>query len=159
MAMMMNDRGPAMRKLDHHVLVTTKGAIREVNALARDLLGIARKKLGANLPMPLITFELYSYQTAGSASLQRNKINLNPFALALFGEQFVKNLVAHELAHLIAWQLYGDGIKAHGPEWRHVMTVLGFADATGPYANAGNRYRAVCQRQHPAARPGHRKPP
>lgn len=30
----------------------------------------------------------------------------------------------HEIAHLVAFQKYGSGIRSHGKEWKHVYTLL-----------------------------------
>ncbi|MNO84373.1 hypothetical protein D3C76_757130 [compost metagenome] len=36
-------------------------------------------------------------------------------------EDFLKQTVAHEVAHLIAHQLFGDRIQPHGEEWQLIM--------------------------------------
>ena len=36
-------------------------------------------------------------------------------------EDFLRQTVAHEVAHLVAHQLFGDRIQAHGEEWQLIM--------------------------------------
>ena len=35
-------------------------------------------------------------------------------------------VLCHEVAHVAVHQLYGHAAKAHGPEWRHLVTRAGF---------------------------------
>jgi SprT protein len=39
--------------------------------------------------------------------------------------EFVDTTVPHEVCHLIAHQVYGRNIQAHGNEWKYVMSKLG----------------------------------
>jgi SprT protein len=40
-------------------------------------------------------------------------------------EYVVNQTVPHEMAHLIAYAVFGTRIKPHGHEWKYVMRVLG----------------------------------
>ena len=57
---------------------------------------------------------------AGSAHLQKNLIKLN---LSLFEDnidEFIQQVIPHEVAHIVCYQLYGK-VKPHGREWQAVM--------------------------------------
>jgi SprT protein len=59
-------------------------------------------------------------KSAGTAHLQRNIIKFNPILFLQNREEFIKQVVAHEVAHLIVYQQYGK-TRPHGREWQHVM--------------------------------------
>ncbi|MCU7843062.1 MAG: SprT-like domain-containing protein [Candidatus Thiodiazotropha sp. (ex Monitilora ramsayi)] len=40
-------------------------------------------------------------------------------------QAFMRETVPHEVAHLVARQLYGSRIKPHGKEWRSIMQAFG----------------------------------
>ena len=40
-------------------------------------------------------------------------------------QAFIQETVPHEVAHLVARQVYGNRIKPHGIEWRSIMQVFG----------------------------------
>lgn len=52
-------------------------------------------------------------------------IRLNADMLVAHGEHFIANTVAHEYAHIAAFEKYGYKIKPHGEEWKRVMRVIG----------------------------------
>lgn len=58
---------------------------------------------------------------AGSALLQKNLIKLNPKLLIENPEYFHTHIIAHELAHILVYQLYGLRVKPHGIEWKKMM--------------------------------------
>ncbi len=62
-------------------------------------------------------------KSAGTAHLQRNIIKFNPILFSQNKEVFIDQVVAHEVAHLIAYQLYGK-VRPHGREWQHIMTKV-----------------------------------
>ena len=35
-------------------------------------------------------------------------------------------VIAHEVCHLVAWELFGEEVSDHGLEWRSLMKRLGF---------------------------------
>lgn len=59
-------------------------------------------------------------KSAGTAHLQRNIIKFNPILFVQNRETFIKQVVAHEVAHLIVYQHYGQ-VRPHGKEWQYVM--------------------------------------
>src|SRR3546814_17001622 len=69
---------------------------------------------------PEVCFKLRG-QKAGVAHLTENKLRFN---LQLYRENqddFLKQTVAHEVAHLIAHHLFGARIRPHGEEWHLLM--------------------------------------
>ncbi|MBC3383605.1 SprT family zinc-dependent metalloprotease [Pseudomonas sp. SWRI12] len=69
---------------------------------------------------PVVSFKLRG-QKAGVAHLHENLLRFNPQLYRENAEDFLKQTVAHEVAHLIAHQLFGDRIQAHGEEWQLIM--------------------------------------
>ncbi len=69
--------------------------------------------------MPQINFNVRGAK-AGVAYLQRNEIRFNPILLQENSDEFIKNVVPHELAHIIVYQQFGK-VKPHGKEWQGVM--------------------------------------
>ncbi|AYC33707.1 SprT family zinc-dependent metalloprotease [Pseudomonas cavernae] len=71
-------------------------------------------------PRPQVCFKLRG-QKAGVAHLSENKLRFNPQLYRENREDFLKQTVAHEVAHLVAHQLFGPKIQAHGEEWQLIM--------------------------------------
>lgn len=70
-------------------------------------------------PIPTVHYNVRG-QKAGVAYLQQNEIRLNPILLQENPEYFLKQVIPHELAHLLAFRLFGR-VKPHGQEWRGIM--------------------------------------
>ncbi|QLF94516.1 SprT family zinc-dependent metalloprotease [Pseudomonas sp. ABC1] len=60
-------------------------------------------------------------QKAGVAHLHDNLLRFNRQLYLENSEHFLRQTVPHEVAHLIAHQLFGPGIKPHGEEWQQIM--------------------------------------
>lgn len=69
---------------------------------------------------PEISFRLRG-QKAGVAHLTENKLRFNPQLYQANREDFLRQTVAHEVAHLIAHQMFGPRIAPHGEEWQLIM--------------------------------------
>jgi len=67
-----------------------------------------------------VSFKLRG-QKAGVAHLTENKLRFNPQLYRENREDFLRQTVAHEVAHLIAHQLFGLKIQPHGEEWQLIM--------------------------------------
>lgn len=62
---------------------------------------------------------------AGVAYLERNEVRFNPVLLEENQQEFIRQVVPHELAHILVYQHFGR-VQSHGKEWRMMMeTVLG----------------------------------
>ncbi len=71
-------------------------------------------------PRPSVTFALRG-QKAGVAHLQDNHLRFNQHLYQENHHNFLQQTVAHEVAHLVAYRVFGSGIKPHGREWQRVM--------------------------------------
>ncbi len=60
-------------------------------------------------------------QKAGVAHLQENLLRFNEQLYRENTEHFLRQTVAHEVAHLIAHQMFGARIQPHGEEWQLIM--------------------------------------
>lgn len=69
---------------------------------------------------PQVSFKLRG-QKAGVAHLDQNLLRFNPQLYRENREHFLKQTVAHEVAHLIAHQMFGGRIRPHGEEWQLIM--------------------------------------
>ena len=69
---------------------------------------------------PVVSFKLRG-QKAGVAHLHENLLRFNAQLYRDNSEDFLRQTVAHEVAHLVAHQLFGDRIEPHGQEWQLIM--------------------------------------
>ncbi|MBD1551970.1 SprT family zinc-dependent metalloprotease [Pseudomonas typographi] len=60
-------------------------------------------------------------QRAGVAHLQENKLRFNLELFEENTEDFLHQTVPHEVAHLVAHQMFGERIAPHGHEWQLIM--------------------------------------
>ncbi len=61
-------------------------------------------------------------ETAGQALIGKHQLRFNQVLLQENRQHFLRQTVAHEVAHLLAYDLFGPRIRAHGPKWQSVMT-------------------------------------
>lgn len=57
---------------------------------------------------------------AGTAHLQRNLVKLNSVLMADNFNEFLLDVIPHETAHIVVYQLYGK-VRPHGLEWQNIM--------------------------------------
>ncbi len=60
-------------------------------------------------------------QKAGTAHPRDNLLRFNACLYEENREDFLRQTVAHEVAHLVAYRLFGVGIRPHGEEWQRIM--------------------------------------
>lgn len=65
------------------------------------------------------------YSTAGWALSEDNIVIFNSILLLANEEEFLKQIVPHEAAHLITDHIYGYETQPHGKEWKSIMALLG----------------------------------
>lgn len=83
---------------------------------------VAQAHFGRHFVFPEISFDLRGMK-AGVAYLQQNLLKFNPVLLQENPQEFIQQVVPHELAHLLVYQLYGR-VKPHGKEWQGIMREL-----------------------------------
>jgi SprT protein len=69
---------------------------------------------------PVVSLKLRG-QKAGVAHLHENKLRFNAQLYQQNTEDFLRQTVPHEVAHLVAHQLFGGRIQPHGQEWQMIM--------------------------------------
>lgn len=74
--------------------------------------------------LPSIRWDL-SGTCAGRAIWPDNRIRFNPVLLCENTSDFIREIVPHEIAHLLNRAMNGSGAKPHGPEWKTIMRALG----------------------------------
>lgn len=57
--------------------------------------------------------------TAGRAFLEGGYIELSPELMWEHTENFCRDTIPHELAHLVAYRIHGD--QGHGKGWKHII--------------------------------------
>lgn len=76
-----------------------------------------------------IKYDIDSARLGGQANANGFFIRLNPAFLTKYKDEYIKQTVVHEVAHLGCHQVYhidnGMHINAHGPEWKNMMVRLG----------------------------------
>ncbi|WP_392559180.1 SprT family zinc-dependent metalloprotease [Orbus mooreae] len=89
---------------------------------------------------------------AGCALLNKWQIQINLNMLLENSDDFINEVIPHELAHLITYKQFGR-VKPHGKEWQSVMTQVFRLDAKRthsfslPKPTQQNRYHYHCQCQ------------
>lgn len=91
-----------------------------LNSRVEDCFNLAEAFFKRPFKHPVVSFKLRG-QKAGVAHLHENLLRFNPQLYRENRDDFLKQTVAHEVAHLIAHQLFGDRIAAHGEEWQLIM--------------------------------------
>ncbi len=53
---------------------------------------------------------------------RRRIVRLNEILLLPGNDDLIAEVACHEVAHVAAQEIYGDGCRPHGPEWRRTST-------------------------------------
>ncbi|WP_152485969.1 SprT-like domain-containing protein [Methylohalobius crimeensis] len=92
-----------------------------------ELLAIAARRFQWRiLPGFEVGFDLKG-QAAGQMQIRQGKVRLRFNAVLMRDnrEHFLRVTVAHELAHAVAYWVYGKKIQPHGEEWQSIMALFG----------------------------------
>ncbi len=81
---------------------------------------LAEQYFARRFARPQISFALRG-RAAGVAHLGRNLLRFNQQLYQENRADFLRQTVAHEVAHLIAYALYGSRIRPHGVQWQSIM--------------------------------------
>ncbi len=92
----------------------------DITKRIQGLLCAAASYYGMPFAPPRILIDLTGAD-AGQAIYEENLLRFNMDFCHYNHRHFIRNIVAHEIAHLIAPRVYGQHIAAHGSEWRVVM--------------------------------------
>lgn len=117
----------------------------------RTYLSIANQYFNVSYDEPEILYRQKG-SVAGSALLTSWQIQLNLNMLLENSEQFIAEVIPHELAHLIVYKNFGR-VKPHGNEWQALMEHVFKLDAKRthnfnlPKQTQNNRHRYRCQCQ------------
>lgn len=118
---------------------------------------VAEAHFNRRFKRPDISFKLRG-QKAGVAHICDNRLRFNPVLYEENRMHFLEHTVAHEVAHLLAYKLYGKGIRAHGPEWQALMQEVYQLPALRCHTYAVQRrprtlylYRCQCAAREPFA--------
>ena len=85
------------------------------------LWALAQPRLGRRRLSPP-TMAFYRGRTdAGRAHQREQRIEINEDLLERHPDAMLGETIAHELAHVLVFQLFGRRARAHGPEWQAVM--------------------------------------
>ena len=145
----------------HHILLT-ESLRKKVEERVIEVLELAKKKYNTDFNFPTIRYDIKSW-TGGLAYANRNLIRLNLILLVENEEHYIKNTVAHEVAHLVARKVFKkrlDGknkrIMPHGPEWKDVMATFNIEPAVKHSYNCASieriRYNVINTKLDPINR-------
>lgn len=97
-----------------------------VDAVVKNTYEVLELSYDRTFERPTILYDLKGH-TAGQAFYNTNTIRLNLDILTdpRYQEDMLDDTIPHEIAHLVARNLYGARIKPHGVEWRMVMRRIG----------------------------------
>lgn len=120
-----------MESLDVDTLTRLLGRVppdkvAQIDAMVKHCLEVLGAKYNRTFETPTIVYGVKG-TTAGFANYGRNEIRLNTELLYTEWDDMLNQTVPHEVAHLVAGQVYGFNIKPHGGEWTLVMLYLGLA--------------------------------
>lgn len=93
-----------------------------VFATLRKALDRANHRLNKQYPEPKINWRQRG-TIAGSAWYQNWEIRLNPHLLIENQQDFIQQVIPHELAHLLVWRQFGK-VPPHGKEWQWMMNSV-----------------------------------
>lgn len=119
----------------------TQDQIIQVQQAVRQYIEKARTIYKKEFAIPVVRFDL-SGRTGGQAIWGQHVIRVNPVLCAENFNEYIKQTIGHEVAHLITYAVYGVRSKPHGHEWQSVMRRFGLpADRCHQYDTTNSRAR------------------
>jgi hypothetical protein len=115
--------GPAYRKR-REIEASLLRLVGQVEDKVLETYLLAEKVFGRCFDLPSIQWNL-SGACAGRAIWPDNRIRLNPVLLCENVEDFVRETVPHEIAHLLNRAMNGNSVTPHGKEWKAIMRAMG----------------------------------
>lgn len=83
----------------------------------------AEAQFGRRFSRPRVTLDLRG-RAAGQAHMGKGLLRFNRAMYLANHQAFIDEVVPHEVAHWLAWQLHGPRIQPHGHQWQGLMTGL-----------------------------------
>lgn len=103
----------------------------KVDARVLECVNIAKQWCAKNfidahdrIKVPTLRYDINSARLGGYA-IGGHTVRLNPVFLNAHTDEYIKDTVGHEMAHIFVRQIYGNGPKSHGYEWKRMMSTLG----------------------------------
>jgi len=130
----------------------TQTQVLEVQQAVRKYIEIANQKYNKQFIIPVVRFDLRG-RNGGEAVLKENVIRVNQVLCAENFQEYLKQTIGHEVAHLIVYQIYKDRyltqqVKPHGIEWKMVMSKFGLsADRCHQYDTTNSKVRNTVKYQ------------
>lgn len=106
---------------------TLRTLMPEARRRTEALLERAQRHFGVRIPPAEVRFDLRG-QAAGQVRQAPGRVwqvRYNAALLAREPEAFLAQTVPHECAHLVAFALFGRGVRPHGQEWHGIMRYFG----------------------------------
>lgn len=103
--------------------VVCSAYIERIDRRITECLTSAERYFKIGLKRPCYNFKQRG-RTAGTAYLQRNEMRFNTYMLQQDADKFIDQVVPHELAHIVVYQVFGAKVRPHGKEWIAVMEHL-----------------------------------
>lgn len=91
-----------------------------LNARVETCYLLAERFFNRRFERPQVSLKLRG-QKAGVAHLAQNLLRFNEQLYRENTDHFLRQTVAHEVAHLVAHQMFGPRIQPHGEEWQLIM--------------------------------------
>ena len=115
---------------------------------------VARRIYKRPFDMPTVGFDLRG-RTGGTANFQNWHLRFNAILLVENRDEYLRQVVPHEVAHLISDAHFGDKLAPHGKEWQSVMRAFGRPPDVTHKMDTSNAstvkqiaYRCACQDHH-----------
>lgn len=156
--------------LKREAIVLTKELKEEVNDRVMECLGAAKRIWGVTIEMPEIRFDIKTH-LGGMAIPVMRRLRFNPIFLVENPQDYIRETVGHEVAHLIVPHVYKKPIDpeqtkimSHGKEWRVIMEGLGIGPKEGETWKDINKHvydvssiEIAPKKKHGPRKPGGRK--